>query len=153
MSVAKIMKEDFQTVDMDDPLEWIKKLFDEQRFHHVLVMSKGKLVGVISDRDVLKNISPYVGTVAETTRDAATLKKKAHQIMTRQLVTVSDLDSVMTAIKTFNRNRISCLPVLNARGRPVGLLTWRDILRAMERLSERRSSPRAGDDGDLSEPS
>lgn len=149
MSVAKIMNQDFQTVDMDDPLEWIKKLFDEQRFHHVLVMSKGKLVGVISDRDVLKNISPYVGTVAETSRDTATLKKKAHQIMTRQLVTVTDLDTVMTAVKTFNRHRISCLPVLNARGRPVGLLTWRDILRAMERIAERRSPNKAGAEGDL----
>lgn len=150
MGVAKIMNQDFQTVDMDDPLEWIKKLFDEQRFHHVLVMSKGKLVGVISDRDVLKNISPYVGTVAETSRDTATLKKKAHQIMTRQLVTVTDVDSVMTAVKTFNRNRISCLPVLNARGRPVGLLTWRDILRAMELISERKSSNKTGEEGDLS---
>lgn len=149
MSVAKIMNQDFQTVDMDDPLEWIKKLFDEQRFHHVLVMSKGKLVGVISDRDVLKNISPYVGTVAETSRDTATLKKKAHQIMTRQLVTVTDLDTVMTAVKAFNRHRISCLPVLNARGRPVGLLTWRDILRAMERIAERRSPNKAGAEGDL----
>jgi acetoin utilization protein AcuB len=138
MSVAKIMNRDFQAVEMDDPLEWIKKLFDEQRFHHVLVMANGKLMGVISDRDVLKHISPYVGTLAETNRDIATLNKKAHQIMTRQLVTVNDSDAVLTAVKTFNRHRISCLPVLNARGRPVGILSWRDILRAMELISERR---------------
>ncbi|MHA7880279.1 MAG: CBS domain-containing protein [Saccharospirillum sp.] len=138
MSVAKIMNRDFQAVEMDDPLEWIKKLFDEQRFHHVLVMANGKLMGVISDRDVFKHISPYVGTLAETNRDIATLNKKAHQIMTRQLVTVNDSDAVLTAVKTFNRHRISCLPVLNARGRPVGILSWRDILRAMEVISERR---------------
>ena len=66
------------TVEMDDSLRLVKEIFDNVSFHHLLVVDGGKLYGVISDRDLLKNLSPNIGTVAETSRDLAALNKKAH---------------------------------------------------------------------------
>lgn len=142
MSVEKIMSKAVVTVDVDARLSRIKEIFEEQGFHHLLVTEKGRLVGMISDRDVLKAISPYVGTDAETLRDKATLNKRSHQIMSRRLVTVTPPDPVLEAVKLFNRERVSCLPVVDDNQRPVGIVSWRDILRALEATTERRQSLR-----------
>ena len=117
------------TVDLDDSLALIKDIFDHVSFHHLLVVEGPKLLGVISDRDLLKAISPNVETVAATSKDLATLNKKAHQIMTRNPVTINDSASIIEAVELFNSHSISCIPVVNEQGKPVGIITWRDIMR------------------------
>jgi len=84
MNIEKVMSKTVVTVEMDDSLKMIKGIFNSTRFHHLLVVESGKLYGVISDRDLLESLSPNIGTITETTRDAAMLNKKAHQIMTRR---------------------------------------------------------------------
>lgn len=120
------------TVELDDSLETVKGIFDSARFHHLLVVgSDKKLLGVISDRDLLRAISPYVGTLAEQARDLATLRKRVHQIMTREPITLPPESSVQDAIALFLEHRVSCIPIVDARFRPVGIVTWRDILKSL----------------------
>lgn len=66
----------------------VQQLFKEHRFHHLLVVDDRTLVGIISDRDLLKAISPNIGTMSETDRDRATLNKRAHQVMTSDPISV-----------------------------------------------------------------
>lgn len=120
------------TVAMDDSLKMVKDVFDNVSFHHLLVVEAGKLSGVISDRDFLRAISPKLGTVAETAADVADLNKRVHQIMTREPVTLSVDAEIDEAISVFNRNRISCIPVVNEEGKPVGIVSWRDIMKTLE---------------------
>lgn len=121
------------TVEMDDSLDTIRDIFQRVRFHHVLVVSDRKLVGVISDRDLLKAISPFVGTLSETTRDRDTLNKRAHQIMSRQPVTVSKETRLKDALKILLDKNISCLPVTNADGEVEGIVTWKDMVKVLVR--------------------
>ncbi len=129
MKAFQIMTREVVFVGMDDPLGKVKEIFDRHHFHHLLVVENGKLRGVISDRDLLRALSPYIGTAAETTRDAATLNKRAHQIMSRRPVTIHEHDSVQRAVELFSEHEISCLPVLGSERKPVGIVSWRDILR------------------------
>ncbi|HID82575.1 MAG TPA: CBS domain-containing protein [Chromatiales bacterium] len=131
MSVEKIMSKTVVTVEMDDSLKVVKDIFDNTRFHHLLVVESGKLFGVISDRDLLKSLSPNIGTVTETPKDAATLNKRAHQIMTREPVTLSPNAEIYDAIDIFNNRDISCIPVVDDGRKPIGILSWRDILKAL----------------------
>ena len=140
MSVEKIMSTSIVTVEMDDSLKVVKDIFDHVRFHHLLVVESGKLFGVISDRDLLKAISPNIGTAAETDRDLATLKKKVHQILTRQPITLTPQDSIYDAIKIFTSHSVSCIPVVNHEQKPVGILSWRDILKLLESKLEADSA-------------
>jgi acetoin utilization protein AcuB len=135
MRIEDLMKKSVVTVQMDDSLKTVKEIFDKLRFHHLLVVESGELVGVISDRDLLKALSPNIGTAAETTRDSGTLKKKVHQIMTRKLVTLGPSARISEAIDVFNKHNISCIPVVDEAQKPVGIISWRDILRAI-RLDE-----------------
>ena len=132
MNVEKIMSKNIVTVEMDDSLKSVKDIFDNAAFHHLLVVEEGQLLGVISDRDLLKVLSPYTGTASETARDAAILNRKAHQIMTRKLVTLSTDAGFIDVLKCFNRNRISCIPVIDKQKRPVGIVSWRDVLKGIE---------------------
>jgi acetoin utilization protein AcuB len=97
----------------------------------LVIGSDKKLCGVISDRDLLRAISPYVGTVSENARDSATLKKRAHQIMTRAPVTLSADASVADAIRLFIDHRVSCIPVVDEKLGAVGIVSWRDILKLL----------------------
>jgi acetoin utilization protein AcuB len=118
------------TVEMDDSLRLVKEIFDNVSFHHLLVVDGGKLYGVISDRDLLKNLSPNIGTVAETSRDLAALNKKAHQIMSRKPIVLREDGSVYEAIDIFVEQSISCIPIINTKDQPIGIISWRDILKA-----------------------
>ncbi len=130
MKIEEIMTQKVVFASMDDTLAVIKGIFDKLHFHHVLVLDEeGKLAGIISDRDILKNLSPFADTVNEQERDARTLEKKAHQIMTRQPIVVLHDMELEAAVETLIDKGISCLPVSTKEGRVVGLVTWKDILR------------------------
>jgi len=133
MSIEKIMTTKIVTVELDDTLATVKDIFDNLKFHHLLVVESGKLIGVVSDRDLLKAISPNIGTIAATDRDEATLNKKVYQVMTRKPITLRPHDPIGNAVELFNTQRISCVPIVDREFRPVGILTWRDILRAIVR--------------------
>ena len=131
MTIDKIMTTNPVTVRMDDSVRHVKKLFDEHRFHHLLVTERRKLVGVISDRDLLRNLSPFVGRLGEHKRDQAMLDRRVHQIMTRKPVVVTVETTVHDAAALLLQNNVSCLPVVNADMRPIGLVTWKDLVRAL----------------------
>ncbi len=117
------------TVEMDDRLAIVKDIFDSTQFHHVLVLDeKGVLAGIVSDRDLLKALSPYLGSAAETPRDLATLNKRVHQIMSRRLVTLGPDATVDDAIGQLLAHRISCIPIVDRGYRPLGIVSWRDLL-------------------------
>jgi len=129
-AIGKIMTVRVVTIEMDDSLEVVRDIFKKVRFHHLLVVDNEKLVGIISDRDVLKAVSPYVGTMSETTRDRATLNKRAHQIMSHHPVTVRSSCPLQEAAQLMLARGVSCLPVTTIHGEILGMLTWKDVLRA-----------------------
>ncbi len=128
-TVKEIMTRRVVTIEMDDSLEVIREIFTKVKFHHLLVVSDGKLVGVISDRDFFKAISPYVGTLSETVRDRATLEKRAHQIMSHYPVSVLRSCPIPKAVQLMLDRGISCLPVIRADGSVEGVITWRDLFK------------------------
>lgn len=131
MSITTVMTKHPLTIGLDQTLADVKMLFDSQKIHHVLVIENSKLVGVVSDRDLLKNLSPALNTNSQTARDLATLKKRVHQVMTRELKVLDESADVLDAIHLFNTHQISCIPIVNQKYYPVGIVSWRDILKIM----------------------
>ena len=129
MNVASIMTRKVVTVGMDDPIQTICEVFNNFEFHHIPVVEDWKLVGVISDRDLLKAVNPFLDTSSEKKHGAITLDKKAHEIMSRNLITVDVETSIEKASDLLLENYISCLPVLSSQGIVEGIVTWKDILK------------------------
>ena len=128
-TVGAIMSRQVVTVAMDDSLAKAQELFNKFRFHHILVVEQNRLVGVLSDRDLLKAISPYVGTLSETDRDLATLQKRVHQIMSHTPITVKADTSIETAAQLLIDKKVSCLPIITNDGKVKGIVSWRDLLK------------------------
>lgn len=136
MNVGEIMSTRVVTVEFDDRLSAVKDIFDNARFHHLLVVEEGALFGVVSDRDLLKSISPNIGTNRYTPRDLETLNKPVHSVMTRQPITLRETASVEDAIALLNTHAISCIPIVDARNHILGILTWRDILKNFRKIAQ-----------------
>ncbi len=132
MKVEEIMSKNLVTIKMDDSLKAVKVILDNAGIHHLLVVESGNLHGVVSDRDMLKALSPNIGTLAETNKDAITLNKRVHQIMTSELVTLTPDADISEAIEIFNNHDISCIPVVDDKNKPVGIISWRDIIKAIK---------------------
>ncbi len=139
MNVAEIMTTRVITIEMDDTLEQIQKIFGKHKFHHLLIVEDGELIGIISDRDVLKEISPHINTLSEDSHARKTLKKKAHQIMSRKPITVEPDTLVEDSASIMLKNNISCIPVVSPSENIAGILSWKDILKFyIERENELR---------------
>lgn len=128
VTVDDIMIRELVKVSMDTTLEAIRDQFNATRFHHALVVEQDKAVGVISDRDLLKALSPFIGKMAERPTDVATLSRKAHQIMTRKIISVGPGTSAAAAARIMNSANISCIPVLDSQGHCLGIVTWRTLI-------------------------
>ncbi|MDP1665749.1 MAG: CBS domain-containing protein [Methylobacter sp.] len=130
MIVADIMTANPVKVNMDTELLVIKDIFDHVYFHHLLVENEADktIAGVISDRDLLSALSPYIHTAAETLRDQETLKKRAHQIMSRQIDTVTPTTDCNIAVQKMLDADVSCLPVVGDDNVILGIVTWKDFL-------------------------
>jgi acetoin utilization protein AcuB len=129
MLLKDIMTTRLVTVEFDDSLQTVREIFDALGFHHVLVVDDKKLFGVVSDRDLLKALSPFLGTVVETDRDVGTLHRKVHQIMSRKPITLGPEANAADAVQLFLKHQISCIPIVDDKFAPIGIVSWRDILR------------------------
>ncbi|WP_116371628.1 CBS domain-containing protein [Marinomonas sp. MED121] len=125
--ISQVMKKSPVCVEMDTRLEEVRRLLEEHGFHHLPVLDGDELVGIISDRDILRLVSPFLDTAGEMERDLEVLNKAAHQVMTRQPICVSLDDSLNTVIDWMTKVSISCIPVLD-NGQLVGIITWRDLV-------------------------
>ncbi len=144
-TVEAVMRRAVITVSMDDSLHKVQHIFQREGFHHLLVLDAGELVGVLSDRDLLSALSPYVNTPSEQRRDQRMLRRRVHHIMSRRLVTVTRATPIAQAAALLLKHGIGCLPVVSSpapvrtyagshlrlltTGRTVeGIVTWRDIM-------------------------
>jgi len=134
MKLAEIAHRPVVTIDMDSTIEKVRDVFEKERFHHLVVVDDGMIVGVISDRDLLRHLSPFVGTRwAERRQDTQTLKRKVHQIMHRDVTTAHPEMSADEAAQVMLSQDISCLPIVDDAGTLTGIITVHDLLRAAYR--------------------
>lgn len=128
MTVDTIMSRDVVTVRPDAALMEIRGLLHEKGFNHLLVTEEDDtLCGVISDRDVLKAISPFLDTYSEEHRDVKTLSQPASEIMQSEPITVAPDTTIKEASMMLLDNRVSSLPVVEGN-ELVGIVTGKDML-------------------------
>lgn len=137
MIVSDLMTPNVETVKMDTILSEVWKIFRQHRFHHLPVVDdQNKLIGMISDRDVLYHISPRVESGNATVAEIEVLRKPAHQFMSRGPLTVYPNTSAARALRTIIDQSVSCLPVVDDEMNLKGILTWRDVIKLVIRRTE-----------------
>ena len=135
MLVKDWMSKDPITINDDTSMMKAIHLMKQNRFRRLPVLQQGRLVGIVSDRD-LKEASPSKATTLDV-HELYYLLSELHvkDIMTRDPITVGPDDTVEHAAQVMLENTISGLPVVDEQGAVVGILTQSDVFRAFMHIT------------------
>jgi len=124
VEVKTIMTKNLITVKLNDTLEVINRLFNENKIHHLPVVSNGeRLVGIISKDDLLR-LAAVVTKFSEKEFTNIT----AADIMTRNVVKLESEDTIGLAADLVMSNDFHALPIVS-QDKIIGIITTHDIIK------------------------
>jgi len=124
--VKDAMTREIVTLSPDETAGTALALCRERRIRHLPVLKEGKLVGIVSDRD-LRSSTPALGDPART---EALQEILVEDVMATDVVSALPDDPVEQAANTMREHRIGCLPVVEG-GELVGIITASDVMDAL----------------------
>ena len=134
-TVGEVMASPVVTSKPGDALADVVALSQRRRIRHFPVVEEGKLVGIITDRN-LREASTHPAIYNLFLDLLASLDRgTVEQIMVREVVTVSPRTSVREAAKLMREHGVGCLPVVK-EGKVVGIVTTSDLLRELSAQEE-----------------
>lgn len=136
MTVARWMSRNVITINQGDPVSLAFELLLTNDIRHLPVLSRKKLVGIITDRDLHEALVPSDPNHTHRSMYHTVKNIKAKEIMTPNPITIGPDAPVDHAAQIFFDRKIDCLPVKDAKGKLVGILTSTDILEAFLELRE-----------------
>ncbi|NLF37932.1 CBS domain-containing protein [bacterium] len=119
LKVREVMTRNVCTVTPAHTLRDVQHVMRDRRISGVPVVENNKLVGIVSLDDIIRAL------------DTGEIGKSVDEKMTRKVCTVHDNVSVVKAIDEMEKSGFGRLPVLDARGRLVGILTHWDVVRKL----------------------
>lgn len=131
MQVTTIMTTDPVSVTPDTSLDEALLAMDEFDLRHLPVLEEGKLVGLLSDRDLLEATGWLPSRVHEGRGavQAAEVPKLVREVMSDSVHRIGHEDSIAAAAVELIHHGIGCLPVTK-NARLVGMLTEMDVVSA-----------------------
>jgi acetoin utilization protein AcuB len=143
MFVSKWMTPTVITIDEKESLGAALRLMKRHRIRRLPVVSGGKLVGIISDRD-LKGVLPSKATALDIWELHGLIDQlRISDIMTKNVITTTPDATIERVALTMMEKKIEGLPVLDAKGNLIGIVTEGDIFRALTEVTGvRRKSTR-----------
>lgn len=128
MLVRDIMQAHPVSATFETRLPDIVRVLQRRGFRHLPVLHEGRLVGLISDRDVKQSMTSVSLATEGRARDLLLDTLTAGQIMTRRVITIGPASGIEEAARLMATERISALPVTDG-DRLLGIVTETDILR------------------------
>lgn len=115
LRIHEVMTKDPICLDPEMKMETVLSIFQENRFSGAPVTLEGELIGILSLEDLIRSLRNN------------DLNGSVREYMTTSPITVNANDPVIEALKTFARTKFGRLPVLDAEGHLVGIITKGDI--------------------------
>ena len=119
LKIHEVMSKNLHTASPDISLSDVLKILRVNRISGVPVVEDEKLIGVISIEDIVRALQNN------------DLTETVGQYMTRELVTVSNFESIVKAMQTFAEKHVGRLPVIDEEKKLVGMITKGDITRGI----------------------
>jgi len=132
--ISTIMTKNLITVSENDPLTKIEEIFNEFKIHHIPVVDKGKLIGMVSKSDYLFFKRGYSNEQRDRLDSKRLKSKHVKDIMTQGLAKLAPNDKIAIALEVFKENLFHGIPIVEDEA-IVGIVTTLDIIK---HLSERK---------------
>ena len=135
MLVKNWMSKTVITIDVNNSLQGAMKLLKEHNIRMLPVLKRGKLVGIVTDRDT-KRASASDATTLEVHELLYLISKiKVQDIMTKNPITVSFDSTVEETAAVLLKEKISGAPVVDREGQVVGTITQTDLFKVLISLT------------------
>jgi acetoin utilization protein AcuB len=131
MLVRDWMSEDVVTIGVNDSVQRALDLMQDYHISLLPVTDGGKLVGIVSDRDLKRAAPSEVSQFGREHIDNFLSLISVVTVMTPNPITVPDDFTVEETAEVLLDNKISGCPVRDSRGRMVGIVTKSDLFRAI----------------------
>lgn len=119
------------TTQGDANLASLRVVFSQARFQHVPVIdSLDKVIGIVSVKDYFKELSPVMDAASDQAISLFMRTRKVNQVMVSPVISIRPDTSLRAAAAMLVEHNISCLIVTDAHQRLLGLLSWKDIVKA-----------------------
>ncbi|AMK13596.1 CBS domain-containing protein [methanogenic archaeon mixed culture ISO4-G1] len=113
--LSLIMKKEIMTISPDRTIEEAAEIFYTRRFHRLPVVENGRLVGIITPTDLLKIVKDMKTDLT------------AEDVINTTCVTAYEDEPLTYTIPAMRVSDVTALPVLDAHGKLVGIITDRDL--------------------------
>jgi CBS domain-containing protein len=131
--ITEIMMGSPVTLGPEDTLDLANDVISLGRIRHIPVVDAGRLVGLLSERDLMGAAASHVFGLKQKSKSALLKSVLIRDVMKKRVVTVAPETSIKDAAHLMADKKIGCVPVVRD-GAIVGLVTTTDILRYVERL-------------------
>ncbi len=133
LPVSGIMTRRIASVTATDSMEHVRHIFEQHGFHHIPVVEGSKLKGIVSYTDYLRIIHDFFSA----SESHAANEKLLHTLLVKDMMTENPVclkpeDTVETALQVFRKNPFHALPVTDAEGKLLGILTTYDVMKVFE---------------------
>ncbi len=125
--VRDIMREKIVTISDGDTLSTVEDIMTLGHVRHMPVVHAGKLVGVVSERDLLRASLSNLTEFGSDERRAFLTVVEIARVMSAPPIVIEPDAGVKEAARVMAEKRIGCLPVVEG-GTLVGMLTETDVL-------------------------
>lgn len=131
MTVAAIMSQKVFTTTADAELAVLRQVFAQAMYQHVPVIdSTNRVIGIVSVKDYFRILSPVMDSASDTTVELFMQNRRVRQIMVSPVITVTEDTGIRAAATLLVKHNIGCLPVVDAQKRLLGIVSWKDIVKA-----------------------
>lgn len=127
-SISKYMTTQPHTVNSEVSLAKAEEIMREHRIRHLPVLNAGKLVGILSDRDV---------KMVQTFKDVDPTKVKVEEACSSDPQTASPEARLDEVCIEMANHKYGCVLVVDNK-KLVGIFTWIDALKAMQEILNQR---------------
>ena len=145
LTAADVMTREVVSVGPDTPVRAIAELLFTRRISGVPVLEDGRLIGVVSEGDLIGHaaatgeqrrswwLSALMNDSASARDYAKTHGRTARDVMTSAVITIGEAATLAEIAKTLERHRIKRVPVLR-EGKLVGIVSRGNLLQALATL-------------------
>ena len=126
--ISQLMTTHVRTLGVDAKPSEARRVLSQERIHHLPIVENGKLVGLISSRDLVEVLRDAEAGGTESVDQILDRSSSVAKLMSTPLVTLRPDDPVDRAIELIADGTIHSVLVLDAERRLVGILTDTDLL-------------------------
>ncbi len=150
LRVRDVMTTYPMTIEQSDAAVAAREAMQSARVHHIPVVDgQGRLVGVLSHRDLLQAMVYAVSAHREEGDEHPLEAVSIAEVMHREVRTITPQQPLRDAVEVMLREQIGCLPVVSGKEPTtlLGIVTMTDMLHVLERLLSREEDAERAEEG------